>query len=227
MREKTLEYADIALFAQIAEGDLKALLSCLGAFRRQFRKGEVILPEHKDVPCIGVVLGGTVHMLKEDIWGRQTLLTYITPGGLFGESFAVRKETRSYVTCLAGSGTEVLFLPARRIVHSCPRRCSFHAQLTQNMFDMLGQKSLMLMEKIEVSSKTALRDKILAYLSLQAQKQGSRQVKVPLSRSDMAEYLGVNRSAMTRELGAMRKEGLLEFEGDVFSLPPQEAVQRG
>jgi CRP-like cAMP-binding protein len=163
-----------------------------------------------------VVLSGTIHMLKEDLWGEQTLLTYITAGDLIGELFAVTKSTRSYVTFTAASDALVLFIPAYNIIHSCPNQCSFHATLTQNMFHILGMKSMRLLERIEISSRSSLREKILAYLSLLAQRQDTRYVKSPLGRTELADYLDANRSALTRELANMKRDGIIDFDRNTF-----------
>lgn len=176
----------------------------------------MIILDNESVHYIGIVLSGTVHMIKEDIWGEKALMTYMEPGELFGESFAVRRNSQSSVTFTAGRACNILFVPSANIIHSCPRRCTFHTQLTQNMFDLLGLKSQQLMEKIEISSKPSMREKILAYLSMLSQRQGSRYVKSPLTRTRLAEYLSVNRSSMTRELSAMRDEGLIDFDKDTY-----------
>ena len=211
-----INYQDIPLFENISEEDLNTLLLCLRSYERSFNKGEVIILDNESVHYIGIVLSGTVHMIKEDIWGEKALMTYMDPGELFGESFAVRRNSQSSVTFTAGRACNILFVPSANIIHSCPRRCTFHTQLTQNMFDLLGLKSQQLMEKIEISSKPSMREKILAYLSMLSQRQGSRYVKSPLTRTGLAEYLSVNRSSMTRELSAMRDEGLIDFDKDTY-----------
>lgn len=216
MKEERISFQDIELFYNITEEDLNTLLYCLRSFEREYRKNEILIFEQEKVQYIGIVLGGRVHMMKEDIWGGQTMLGYMEAGDMVGETFAVQKEQESHVTFIAATDVRVLYLPAANVIHPCPRQCGFHAQLTQNMFDLLGRKNVRMLEKIEVSSKPTLREKILSYLALLAQKQNSRYVKVPLNRSELAEYLGANRSSMTRELSAMKKEGIIDFDRDTF-----------
>lgn len=218
MQKKTLGYTDVPLFAGIEETQLRAMLRCLHGHEKQYKKGEILLMDEDHVQYVGVVLSGCVHMLKEDIWGHQTLFAYVSPGQLIGEMFAVQREPNSYVTFVAATDARVLFISAANIIHDCPNRCAFHSRLVTNFFDLLGQKGVHLMEKIEVSSRPTLREKILAYLSMQAQKQESRYITLPLNRTELADFLGVNRSAMTRELAAMRQEGLLDFDKDTFML---------
>ena len=204
------------IFNGVESKDREALLSCLKIYSRAYRKGEYIRLEHDNIQDVGIVLKGTVHMLKEDVWGHQTLLAYMGPGELFGETFALLHEQASHVSFLAAAETKVLFLPADRVLNPCKNHCPFHETLSRNFLLLLGKKNLRLMEKIEISSKSSLREKILAYLSIQAQKQGSKYIKIPLNRTEMASYLHANRSAMTRELADMQAEGLIEFDRNTF-----------
>ena len=204
------------IFNGVENKDREALLSCLKIYSRAYRKGEYIRLEHDNIQDVGIVLKGSVHMLKEDVWGHQTLLAYMGPGELFGETFALLHEQASHVSFLAAAETKVLFLPADRVLNPCKNHCPFHETLSRNFLLLLGKKNLRLMEKIEISSKSSLREKILAYLSIQAQKQGSKYIKIPLNRTEMASYLHANRSAMTRELADMQAEGLIEFDRNTF-----------
>ncbi|MCR5666419.1 MAG: Crp/Fnr family transcriptional regulator [Eubacterium sp.] len=211
-------YDKIDLFQNIERENLTTMLHCLGETVRSYKKGEIIIMDQEHVEHVGIVLKGSVHMIKEDLWGEKTLLAYMAAGDLFGETFAIQKSTRSYVTFVAASNCEVMFLSLYHVLHPCPNGCAFHLQITENLYNLIGLKNIQLMEKIEVVSKTSLRDKILAYLSLQAQKQQSRYIDIPLNRSEMAEYLHANRSAMTRELAAMQEEGLIDFDKNTFIL---------
>lgn len=213
-----ISFREIPLFDGITEEELRALLPCLGGTERMYKKGETILLEQDHVRCIGIVLRGRVHLWKDDIWGGRTLVTFAGPGEMFGENFAVQPDDRSFVTAEAAEDTDALFLGAANIIHTCPRGCAFHARIAENLFRLLGQKSVQLMEKIDIASRGTLREKILAYLSMLAQRQKSRYVLSPLGRAEMAHYLGANRSAMTRELAEMRHEGLIDYDRNTFVL---------
>ena len=218
MQTKPLTYGEIPLFSGIAEAELRTMLHCLHGHEKAYKKGEILIMDEDHVQQVGVVLSGCIHMLKEDIWGKQTLFAYINPGELMGEMFAVQHEQSAYVSFVAAADSRVLFLHAENIIHDCPNRCAFHGRLVTNFFDQLGRKGVSLMEKIEVSSRPSLREKVLAYLSMQAQKQESRYITLPLNRTELADFLGVNRSAMTRELAAMRREGLIDYDRNTFAL---------
>ncbi len=213
---KEINYSDIPLFEGISSENLDKLLFCINSFKKEFEKGETIIMEKDKVPYIGIVLFGDVHILKEDIWGNSTLLSYVGIGNLFGENFAVSKVPESSVTFMAASKTKVLFLAASSIIHTCPNSCGFHAKIAENMFHLLGEKSISFMNKIEIMSKDSLRNKLLAYISMLSQEQKSRYVTSPLTRTELADYLSVNRSAMTRELGKMREDGLIDFDKNTF-----------
>lgn len=212
------DYMKNPLFDNITAENLQAMLGCLHSYTKTYKKGEIIIIEEDSIRYVGIVLTGTVHMMKEDIWGRRTLLTYISENEIFGETFAVQKKTDSYVSFIAAADTSVLFVAAWNIIHCCPNQCAFHEQLSRNMFDLLGQRSVRLMERIEISSKPTLREKILAYLSMQAQKQSSRYITLPLGRTELASYIGANRSALTRELSAMRDDGLIDYDRNTFRI---------
>lgn len=213
---KEISYSEVELFKNIDESELGQLLMCIRSFKQDFRRGETIFMDTDHIQYVGIVLCGSVHMIKTDIWGKKSIFTFFMPGELFGESFAVQGDTTSAVNFEAAEDTKVLFLSASNIIHSCPNACSFHAQIATNLFRLLGFKNQKFINKLEVLSKGSTRDKLLAYISQLAQEQHSRYVNSPLSRSALAEYLSVNRSAMIRELSRMRNDGIIDFDKDTF-----------
>ena len=190
---KEIDYNDIPLFEGIHPDNLNKLLICINSFKKDFEKGETIIMEKDKVPYIGIVLFGNVHLLKEDIWGNSSLLSYVGPGELFGENFAVSIAQESSVTFVAVEKTRVLFLASSKIIHTCENACSFHARIAENMFHLLGQKSISYMNKLEIMSKESIRGKLMAYISTLAQQQKSKYIKAPLSRTQLADYLSRER----------------------------------
>jgi len=213
---KEINYNEVDLFENINEADLDKLLVCIHSFKKEFQKGQTIYMEEDSIPYVGIVLYGSVHMIKNDIWGNSSLFTFFGPGELFGESFAVQKDISSSVLFKAAKDTKVLFLAARNIIHTCPNACAFHGQIATNLFHLLGMKNQKFINKIEILSKGKIREKLLAYISQLAQEQQSKYVNSPLSRAALAEYLSVNRSAMIRELSKMRDDGIIDFDKDTF-----------
>lgn len=206
------------LFAGIAPSDMDGMLGCIGYHIRAFEKGQIIAFEEDTINHVGVVLEGAVDMVKEDIWGNRTMLVRTYPQDVFGETFACGAESSSLVSFVAAQDSKVLFLSFCRVMHTCTHACQFHQTLIENMVRLIARKNRELMRKVEVVSKKTLREKILAYLSIQAQTQGAKRFEIPLGRVEWAEYLCADRSALTRELAKMKDEGLIDYHRNSFEI---------
>ena len=207
-----------SLFAGIAAEDRKAMLGCIGYHIASFRKGEIIAFEQEHIRHVGVVLSGSVDMIKEDIWGNKTMLVRTGKDEVFAETFACGQDNLSVVTFMVSKDAKILFLPFDRVMHNCSMACQFHHQLIENMVHIIANKNRDLMHKVEVVSKRTIREKLLAYLSIQAQTQNSRYFEIPLGRVELAEYLCVDRSALTRELVKMKEDGLIDYDRNCFRI---------
>lgn len=216
-----LEFHKLALlplFTGIHEEDLSAMLACLGSFQKHYRRDEIIFLESHEVRNVGVILSGNVHMIKEYAEGYQTLLVTMKENEVFGESFSCGRHLSAPVSFRAATDCTVLFLPFYKIIHSCKMSCPFHHRLVENMVQLLSDKNVQLMQKIEVISKKTLREKILAYLRSQAPEDGRHRFSIPLGRLELADYLCADRSALTRELARMKTDGLIWYEKNRFQL---------
>ena len=207
-----------ALFDGIQLQDMETMLGCIGYHVRSYKKGEIIAFEAETINHVGVVMEGAVDMLKEDVWGNRTMLIRSYPADIFGETFACGEDSLSVVTFAAAEDCKVLFLSFCRVMHTCTHACQFHQTLVENMVRLIARKNRELMRKIEVVSKKTLREKILSYLSIQAQSQGKTTFEIPLGRVEWAEYLCADRSALTRELAKMRDEGIIDYQRNVFKI---------
>ena len=206
------------LFAGVDTGDFALMLGCIGYHVKEYKKGQIIAFEEETINHVGVVLEGSVDMLKEDVWGNRTMLVRTYPQDIFGETFACGEDTLSVVTFAAAQDCRVLFLSFSRVMHTCTHACQFHQRLIENMVRLIARKNRELMRKVEVVSKKTLREKILAYLSIQSQSQGSRRFEIPLGRVEWAEYLNADRSALTRELAKMQEEGIIDYKKNFFEI---------
>ena len=206
------------LFAGIRKEDMAGMLGCIGYHIRSYSKGEIIAFEAEIIDHVGVVLKGKVDMLKEDLWGNRTMLVRVGKDEVFGETFACGEDALSTVTFAAAEDTQVLFLSFCRVMHTCTHACVFHQTLIENMVSIIARKNRELMRKVEVVSKKSLREKILAYLSIQAQQQNGKIFDIPLGRMELAEYLCADRSALTRELAKMREEGIIDYHRNTFKI---------
>lgn len=206
------------LFSGISPEERKAMLGCIGYHINSYKRGEIVSFEEDNIKHVGVVLSGTVDMIKEDLWGNKTMLLRIGKNELFGETFACGEDNLSVVTFQASANAQILFLPFDRVMHSCTMACVFHNHLIENMVRIIANKNRDLMRKVEVISKKTLREKILAYLSIQAQIHQTRYFEIPLGRVELSEYLCADRSALTRELAKMKEEGLIDFDKNCFKI---------
>lgn len=207
-----------ALFSGIRPEDYKPMLHCVGYRTVHYKKGEIIFPEDERVQHIGVILTGAVDMVKEDLWGGKTIMTRMQPGALFGESFACGADSVATVCFTAAEESEILFMPFGKIMRSCSIACEFHHRLLENMVRLIAGKNRDLMHKIDVVSRKTLKEKIMAYLSAQSQAADSRYFEIPLGRSELADYLCADRSALTRVLSEMKCEGLIDYDRNTFRI---------
>ncbi len=206
------------LFAGIQENEILPMMNCTGAYLKKFRRGETIILTEDAVPCAGLILSGAVQMVQEDVWGVRTILMSLGEGEFFGESFACGTQLHATVSYEAQSEGKAVFFPFHRMLTMCGSACAFHQRLVENMVILLADKNARLMTKLEILSKRSLSQKILALLSAEAQKAGSLYFTLPMNRDEMAEYLCVNRSALSRELAGMRDKGLIDFDRNTFRL---------
>ena len=206
------------LFKGISPNDREAMLGCIGYHIGDYKRGEIVVFEEENVKHIGILLSGAVDMIKEDLWGNKTMLIRVRRDEMFGETFACGEDKQSMVTCTVSEDAKIIFLPFDRVMHSCTMACRFHHQLIENMVRVIANKNRDLMRKVEVVSKRSIREKLLAYLSIQAQIQQSRYFEIPLGRVELAEYLCVDRSALTRELAKMKEERLIDYDKNCFRM---------
>ena len=206
------------LFDGISPEDRKTMLGCIGYHIGTFRKGDIVAFEEENIRHIGIIISGAVDMVKEDLWGNKTMLVRMCKDELFGETFACGEDNMSVVTFVVSEDSKILFLPFDRVMHSCTMACVFHHRLIENMVHIIANKNRDLMRKVEVVSKRTIRERLLAYLSIQAQIQESRYFEIPLGRVELAEYLCVDRSALTRELAKLKDDGLIDYDKNCFRI---------
>lgn len=209
------------LFSNISPSELKPMLMCLGAHKKNYQKEEFISLD-EDGKKIGLVISGRVQMIKEDINGEQMLVDITGANDVFGEIYAATKENESRVVYQALEDTIILLIPYHKVIHTCPMDCAFHHRLVENMVRALAEKNVRLMEKIEVTSKKTLRDKILTYLSIRERSSNGRYIEVPMGRTAWAAYLNANRSALTRELKKIKEEGIIDYDRNTFLFKRRE-----
>lgn len=213
------------LFSGISREDLSGMLQCLGARSVSYEKGRTVFLEGDPALWVGVVLTGEVQILREDLDGNRSILAAAGPGQLFGEVFACAQLDRLPVTVIASADSRILQLACRRIIETCSQSCIFHSQLIHNLLKIVARKNLMLNQKIDFISRRTTREKLMAYLTAQAKAADSRIFSIPYNRQELADYLGVERSAMSAELGKLKKEGTIDFHRNHFTLKGKTAKE--
>ena len=206
------------LFLDIDGGDLSALLKCLSAENKAYNKGGFIIRQEEKLSSVGVVLSGRVHIIKDDYFGNRNILSEICAGGLFGEAVVCAGTKNTPIGVLAAEQAEILLLDYGKIVETCRSACSFHSALIKNMLRILAKKNLTLVDKLEHITKRTTGEKIISYLSEQARLKGGPAFDVPFDRQELADYLSVERSALSAELSKLRKQGFLKFNKNSFEL---------
>lgn len=210
--------SDVPLFDGLAIDEVKDVLNKVNALVKSFRKSDYIYLAGDCIENLCVVINGTVQVIKEDIWGDKSIIANLGAGSVFAENFLGRRGDRSIVSYFAASDSEILMLPFGKIMTSSTDDKIIQGKLVCNIVSILADNNTKLIEKTEILCKKTLRGKILAYLEQEAANQKSDKIVIPFSRTDMANYLDADRSALTRELSKMREDGLITFEKNVFEI---------
>jgi len=207
----------VSIFQGIGDTELEAMLLCLGGEIRAVPKNSVLLLAGEKPLKIGVVLSGLVHIIREDYDGNRVLLAAAAPSELFAEALCCAGAEESPVTVLASEDATVLLFRYSRLLQTCQNACSYHNKLIENLLRLVAVKNLRLQDRMELMAVRSIRNKVLRYLEALASKQG-RRVTLPFNREELAEYLFVERSALSHELMKMKRDGLIEYKKNVFTL---------
>ena len=207
-----------ALFCGLTEAEIAAILPCLRARRLRFSRNQAVFREGDRAGEIGIVLSGAVRIEKTDYYGNRNVLSSVGPAGLFAEAFACAGAATLPVDVIAAEDCEIMLFDCGRIGAPCQNACDFHNRLIRNLLRILAEKNLLLNRKIEITAPRPTREKLHAYLQAEARRAGSDTFEIPSDRQALADYLGVERSAMSAEIGKLRREGLHETERRRFRL---------
>lgn len=210
------------LFDGIEANDLNTMIGCLHGKTKNVPKGSPVFLEGEPARFVGVVLFGTVQVVREDYYGNRSVMTILQPGELFAEVFSCAGLDTMPVSAIALTDSEVLLLDCRQILSSCSNSCHFHNTLIKNLLQEMAQKNLALSRKIRYMSQKTTKEKIMAYLLDQAKQQGSNEFVIPHDRQSLADYLGVERSAMSAEISKLKQSGQIDTHGSWFLVNGQE-----
>lgn len=206
------------MFNGINESEIEGMLKCLNARTMLYKKNEYILRNGETVNSIGMVLEGLALVEKEDIWGNRTIISEISPGSLYAESYACLSKLPAEISVIASDNTTVMLFDIRRILTICSSSCGFHTKLIQNLLYTIAQKNVLLTKKMEYISKKTIKEKLLAYLSSEAMKAGSPTFNIPFNRQELADFLSVDRSALSSEISRLQKKGIISCRKNAFTI---------
>ena len=206
------------LFSGVGDEEISTMLSCLGASLFTYKKGDYVLRQGEHLSDILVLVEGSLHIQRDDYWGNRSILGHIGIGEIFGEAYAAPDSGTLLNDVIAVEDSSVFFFDVKRVISTCSSACRFHTMVVQNLFFAISEKNRTLVQKLDYLSRRTTREKLISYLSEEAKRQNSPQITIPFNRQQLADYLSVDRSAMSSELGRMRDEGLLEFEKNRFRL---------
>ncbi len=204
--------------AGVGEEETEAMLSCLNARMRTCKKGEYVLRQGEHLEDIMILLEGKLHIQQDDYWGNRSILRQITVGDMFGEAYASPESGALLNDVVAIEDSRILAFDIKRILTTCSSACRFHTLIVQNLFFAISEENRKLVQKLGYMSQRTTREKLISYLSEEAKKQRSSSFTIPFNRQQLADFLSVDRSAMSSELGKMRDDGLLIFDRNQFTL---------
>lgn len=205
------------LFSGIGNEEVEHLLKCLSVNEKAYGKDEILITAGEKISCIGIVLEGEAQIIHEDYWGNRIIFSELRESSVFGEVFAVL-DRPSEVSVVATSPAKVLWLKISGLLTVCNQTCAYHNRLIKNLLVSISEKSLMLTRKMNHIGKKTTREKLLAYLSSESMKAGSAKFIIPFDRQDLADYLFVDRSALSSEISKLKKEGIIKNKKNEFEI---------
>ena len=205
-------------FSGLTDEEILSVLHCINATSINKREGNYIFRAGDSTEVMGLVLSGSALIIQEDLWGHRNILSRCKTGDFFGEPYAAKPGSVLNISVVAEENCEILMLNVRRLLVTCPTACDHHQKLVRNLVSVLANKILIFNDKITHISKRTTREKLLSYLSSESIKHSSLSFDIPFDRQQLADFLCVERAAMSVELSKLQKEGLLKTNRNHFEL---------
>ncbi|HWQ71986.1 MAG TPA: Crp/Fnr family transcriptional regulator [Desulfitobacteriaceae bacterium] len=225
--EKYLDVlAKTALFNNIKADDLKTMLACLKPKISKFNKDDLLAAAGEKFENMGIMLSGEAVVSKENAAGNRTIMAILKPGDLFGEVVVFSHKSVWPATIVAQKPCLAMFLSRRKILGQCENICSWHSTIIENMLKLISDKTLMLNKQVEYLSMKSMRGKISSFLIEQSEKALNTRFILPMTRHELADFLNVSRPSMSREMGRMRDEGVLDFHKSSFYIKDLAALRQ-
>ena len=206
------------LFKNIDEPSILKLCECLSAKKFSYEKDSFIFHAGEPVQSVYLILSGSAHIIEEDFWGNRSIIETMRQGTFFGEAYVFAGIKKQLVTVITAEDSSILVMNPSRLYESCSKRCEIHHTLIQNTTHILAKKIVLLTQKVGHVIQRTTRAKLLSYLSHCAQQANSNSFYIPYSRQQLADYLSVDRSALSHELSKIKTEGMVRYRKNHFEL---------
>ena len=210
--------AKCTLFRGFQEQDILQFIACMNPRKKSYEKGEFVMHAGEAVMYMYILLSGSVHIIEEDFWGNRSIIETMDGVLLFGEAYVFSNSKKYLVSVVVEEAAEILIVPPERMLESCLAGTPLQATLIRNIAYILSEKIVGLTQKVGHVIQRNTREKLLSYLSKCAKLEGKNAFCIPYSRQQLADYLSVERSALSHELSKMQKDGLVRYQKNYFEL---------
>jgi CRP-like cAMP-binding protein len=212
----------VALFRGMDEAELAAALSALSAKEITYEKDETILYAGNVSEHMGLVLEGSVTIESNDVWGNRTILSHIERGGTFAETYALLEDEPMLVDVIANEKSNILFLRIGSLNLLQQDISPWRVKLIGNLLRISSQKNLHLTGRSFHTAPKSIRGRVMAYLNSVSLQKNKIDFDIPFDRQQLADYLNVERSALSRELSNMQQDGLIIVRRNHFEIAKNE-----
>jgi CRP-like cAMP-binding protein len=215
-----MDFASISktkLFQGCPVEDIKFLSEHLHFREVQYQKRDTIFSVGDTVNDIGLVLSGTVKIEHSDYFGNNSILAFINARDVFAEAYACIPNEPLMIDVVAQVDCEILFINVPRLFEPC-NLCNSRNRLIRNLVLISAQKNLQLSKRSIHTTPKTIRERLMSYFSEQIASQGSNHITIPFNRQQLADYLNLDRSALSKELQKMKRDGLIDYHKNVFKI---------
>ena len=207
-----------SFFKGLTDDEILSILHCVEATTVSKERGSYIFRAADSTEVMGLVVSGCVLVIQEDLWGHRNILSKCHAGDFFGEPYAASPGAVLNISVVADEDCEIILLNIQRLLVTCPTACEHHQKLIRNLVSVLANKILILNDKITHVGKRTTRDKLLSYLSAESIRHSSLSFDIPFDRQQLADYLCIDRAAMSTEISKLQKEGFIKTNRKHFEL---------
>lgn len=224
-KEVKMDICGNFLFENITEEEFNRMMVCFSTKTESFKKGQVVCDFSESRGIVGIIREGTALTVRNGINGGRTILESLEEGDIFGEAFTVCDKFSDGIYVVCEENCRITFIDYISILRPCSKGCQCHSRLLENFFYLLARRSVMLSRRVELLSRRTIRDKLLCYFSMESCAQKSARILLPMSLSNLADYLCVDRSAMMRELKKLNQEGVIHSEKKTITILDEDGPQ--